>query len=163
MDIILLWSQIMSLVLYDKPIFEDQYQPTKGNGNSPYRIVAEKYKEKHFFSLSTDHEVEEMKNNLYDSFRAKLAPVLTDNVRNIVNHMSDLFSWYGERAFHDMLASERYKICGPANAKIRRVASNEMLKKIYGDILEQAKIKKLDDIDAFIAKRIDILRRKKAE
>ena len=37
------------------------------------------------------------------------------------------------------------------------------LTKIYGDLFEQNKIKKIGDLDAFIAKRIDILRRKKTD
>ena len=163
MDVILMWSQIVSLCLYDTPIFEDIYQPTKGNGNSPYRIVADKYKEKQFFTLSEKHEVEEMKSNIYDSFKEKIAPVLTDNAKMIIDHISDLFSWYGEKAFAGLLSSERYRICGPSNSKVRRFASNEMLKKIYGDLFEQNKIKKIGDLDAFIAKRIDILRRKKTD
>ena len=51
LEVILLWSQIASLVLMDKPLFDDIYQPTKGNGNSPYKMVAEKFREKQFFAL----------------------------------------------------------------------------------------------------------------
>ncbi|MBR5177703.1 MAG: hypothetical protein IKW90_02735 [Lachnospiraceae bacterium] len=160
LDVILMWSQIMSLYLLDKPIFEDIYQPSKGNGNSPYRIVAEKYKEKHFFSLSEDHVVEEMKDNLYEAFKTKLEPVLTDKVKEIVTHISDMFAWYGEKAFLSILASERFRLCGPPDSKIRRSASNDMLKKVYSDVFEQAKVKKLTDLDSFISKRIDILRKK---
>ena len=160
LDVILMWSQIMSLYLYDRPIFEDIYQPSKGNGNSPYRLVAEKYKEKHFFSLSEDHVVEEMKDNLYEAFKTKLEPVLTDEVKEIVSHISDMFAWYGEKAFLSLLASERFRLCGPPDSKIRRSASNDMLKKVYTDVFEQAKVKKLTDLDGFISKRIDILRKK---
>lgn len=160
LDVILMWSQIMSLYLYDKPIFDDIYQPSKGNGNSPYRLVAEKYKEKHFFLLSEDHVVEEMKDNLYEVFKTKLEPVLTDEVKEIVSHISDMFAWYGEKAFLSLLASERFRLCGPPDSKIRRSASNDMLKKVYTDVFEQAKVKKLTDLDGFISKRIDILRKK---
>ena len=136
------------------------YQLSKGNGNSPYRLVAEKYKEKHFFSLSEDHVVEEMKDNLYEAFKTKLEPVLTDEVKEIVSHISDMFAWYGEKAFLSLLASERFRLCGPPDSKIRRSASNDMLKKVYTDVFEQAKVKKLTDLDGFISKRIDILRKK---
>ena len=104
--------------------------------------------------------VEEMKDNLYEAFKTKLEPVLTDEVKEIVSHISDMFAWYGEKAFLSLLASERFRLCGPPDSKIRRSASNDMLKKVYTDVFEQAKVKKLTDLDGFISKRIDILRKK---
>ena len=164
LESILLWSQIASLVLYDRPIFDDVYQPSKGNGNSPYKLVAEKFKDKQFFSLGEGHEADEMRKNIYEAFKQKMAPVLTDDTKELVNHMSEMFSWYGEKAFAELLACERFILCGPPDSKERRRSvSNETLKKLYLDVFSQAKIKKLSDIDTYIAKLINKLRMKKAD
>ena len=164
LEVILLWSQIAALVLLDQPIFEDVYQPTKGNGNSPYKIVAEKFRNKEFFSLGEGHEADEMRMNVYEAFKAKLDPVLTCEVIELVSHISDMFSWYGEKAFSELLACERFILCGPPDSKERRrSASNDMIKKLYTDVFTQAKIKKYSDIDTYIAKLINKLRIKKAD
>ena len=164
LEVILLWSQIASLVLMDKPLFDDIYQPTKGNGNSPYKMVAEKYREKQFFALGDCHEADELRKNIYEAFKAKLDPVLTEEIKALISHISEMFSWYGEKAFSELLAFERFILCGPPDSKERRrSASNETLKKLSAEVFTQAKIKKLSDIDSYIAKLINKLRIKKAD
>ena len=68
--------------------------------------------------------------------------------------------WYGEKAYNSLLAAERFRLCGPSSSRTRKNVSNDMMKKIYGEALDQAKVKKLKDIDGFMAKRIEALRKK---
>ena len=144
LDVILLWSQILSLKFLGKPVFDDIYQPTKGNGNSPYKTVAEGFKNSVFFSnstLSTDKLIDEQ-------------------TKEIISFVSEMFSWYGERAFNSLLAAERFRLCGPPQEKTRRSVSNELMKKIYGELFEQAKVKKIKDVETFIFKRLETIRKK---
>ena len=71
-----------------------------------------------------------------------------------------MFSWYGERAFNSLLAAERFRLCGPPQEKTRRSVSNELLKKIYTDIFDQAMIKKMKDVESFVFKRLETIRKK---
>jgi len=101
-----------------------------------------------------------MENNVGEAFRPQLKKLLSKGDTEIIDHMIEFFSWYGEKAFTSLLAAERYRICGPVSSKTRRSASNDMIKKIYNEVLDQAKVKKLKDFDSFMSKRIEALRKK---
>ena len=150
LEVILMWSQILSLRLYDKTLFEDIYQPSKGNGNSPYRTVAEGFKNRVFFNFRENHNKAEMEENVGEAFRPQIRQILTDESMEIIDHVIETFSWYGEKAYVSLLAAERYRICGPLTSKARRSASNDMLKKIYNEVFDQAKVRKLKDFDSFM-------------
>ncbi|MBR4777760.1 MAG: hypothetical protein IK007_09140 [Lachnospiraceae bacterium] len=160
LDILLIWAQILSLKFLNKPVFEDVYQPTKGNGNSPYRMVAEAYRDNLFFVGNTPESSAVLKENLTKYFNISPDKVIDDETKNILSFVTEFFSWYGERAFTNMLAAERFRLCGPPNTKNRRYVSIELMKKIYGDIFEQAKVKKLKDVESFVFKRLEAIRKK---
>ena len=160
LDVILLWSQILSLRFLNRPIFDDIYQPTKGNGNSPYKIVAESFKNNIFFSNDHQGKCGLLKENLVKLFALSPEKLIDEQTKGIISFVSEMFSWYGERAFNSLLAAERFRLCGPPQEKTRRSVSNELMKKIYGELFEQAKVKKLKDVENFIFKRLETIRKK---
>lgn len=160
LDVILLWSQILSLKFLGKPVFDDIYQPTKGNGNSPYKTVAEGFKNSVFFSNGHQEKSGLLKDNLVKIFAFSSEKLLDEQTKEIISFVSEMFSWYGERAFNSLLAAERFRLCGPPQEKTRRSVSNELMKKIYGELFEQAKVKKIKDVETFIFKRLETIRKK---
>jgi len=161
LEVILMWTQILCLKFLDKTAFDDIYQPSKGNGNSPYKQLAEAMNNSVFFSFSEAHGKEEMKSNIKDVAACDTERIIEKDICEIIDYVTEMFSWYGESAFNSLLAAERFRLCGPSQSRIRRSVSNDMLKKIYSEVFEQAKVKKLTDVDGFISKRIDALRKKK--
>lgn len=155
-DNVLMWSQIVSLVLYDKAIFEEPYQPTRSN--SPYREVAEGYKNNRFIRIGSEKDNRALYNVLASAAKTNQSFLLEEEYI-IIKSVYDVFSWYGEKALSSLLASERFKLCGPITQSRRRVVSNESLKKIYSDVFELAKIHKMKDFEGFMVKRIEALRK----
>ena len=160
LDVILLWSQILSLKFLNVPVFDDIYQPTKGNGNSPYKIVAEGYKNGIFFNNGHQNKSTSIKDILIKTFAVSKEKLIDEQTKEIISFVTDMFSWYGERAFNSLLAAERFRLCGPPQEKTRRSVSNELMKKIYGELFEQAKVKKIKDVETFIFKRLETIRKK---
>lgn len=160
LDVILLWSQILSLKFLNKPIFEDIYQPTKGNGNSPYKSVAQSFKDGVFFMESNPELKRMLTEDLTEIYKLDTSDIIDEETANIISFVGEMFSWYGEKAFNSLLAAERFRLCGPPQEKTRRSVSNELLKKIYTDIFDQAKIKKMKDVESFVFKRLETIRKK---
>ena len=147
---ILFWSQIAALCLDGEPIFEEDYAP--GRTGLPYRAVEERM-------LNAGCIVPK---GLYES--DNLPPVgLTERQREVLEFVTDMFDWYGTAALSELLEAERFRLCGPQSARKRRVASKEMLKKCYGEVFRQAKVKKMKDIEGYMMKRISFIRNHKEQ
>ena len=144
---ILFWSQVASLCLYDEPIFEDDYAP--GHTGMPYKAIAER-----------------MQNNgcivpdgLYDNVVVgPYASTPTEEQKAILSYITEMFEWYGSPVFTQLLEAELFRLCGPNTARKRRLASKEVLKKCYGEVFKQAKVKKLKDIEGYMMKRVAFIR-----
>ena len=160
LEVILMWSQILCMRFLDKPLFDDIYQPTKGNGNSPYKALAEGYKNRVFFYFPESQTRDDMKKNFSLNEKLSLDLTISEEEKKIIDYVSEIFSWYGEKSYQSLLAAERFRLCGPSTSKTRRTVSVDMMKKIYEEVLDQAKVKKMKDIDGFMAKRIEALRKK---
>ena len=157
LEVALSMAQTMCMRLYDSYLFEDVYQPTKGNGNAPYAAVAEAYKNNTFFNFRADMNIENMSKNLNISNKGNAKIALSDKEKEVLDYVMNVLSWYGERAFNSILLAERYRLFGPPSARIRRTLSNETLKELNDELLDQAKVKKMKDFEGFICKRIERL------
>lgn len=145
LETILFWAQIISLSLYDMPMFDDDYMP--GRAGLPYRAVEERVTRMGCI----------IPEGLYDE-SAALDSNLTELQRQILTYLSNMFDWFGTAALSELMEAERFRLCGPKGARKRRNASKEMLKKCYGEVFAQAKVRKLKDIDTYMQKRINYIR-----
>lgn len=145
LETILFWSQVISLCLYSEPLFEDDYVP--GRTGLPYRAVTERM-------AGSGCIVPEC---LYDS-PDEFAVVLKDEHKEILEFVTRMFDWYGTAALTELLEAEHFRLCGPKGARKRRTASKEMLRKCYGEVFMQAKVKKLKDVEGYMQKRMSYLR-----
>jgi len=152
---ILIWSQIISLTLYDKALFNDIYQPVKGN--YPFKTVVEHYNNIGFLKIGIikDKKLSTIVNDIV--FNQNKNVLIKEEIE-IISYVVDMFSWYGEKALVQLLAAERFRLCGPVQNR-KRSASNDLIKKVYTEVFEQAKIRKLSDIEGFMAKRMEALRK----
>ena len=145
LETILFWSQVAALCLDGEAIFEDDYAP--GRTGLPYRAIEDRM-------ISSGCIVPK---DLYEKDRLP-AIGITVRHREILEFMTELFDWYGTKGLTELMAAERFRLCGPPSARRRRVASKDMLKKCYGEVFKQAKVKKLADIDEYMVKRIRYIR-----
>lgn len=151
---ILMWSQILSLVFNGNPVFNDVYQPIKGN--FPYKQIAEQYNNGEFIMVKNNQEVKKI---IDDScFDLVKSTRISEAERDLVNYVINVFEWYGESAMNHLLAAERFRICGPVKNR-KKNASHESLRKIYKEVFEQSKVKKIKDVSGFMAKRLEALRK----
>lgn len=147
---VLFWSQIISLCLYGRPIFEDDYAP--GRSGMPYRAVEDRFQ-----SVGCI-----LPEGLYEE-TAMFDLSLTQEQREILAYTVRMFDWYGTSALVELMEAERFRLCGPKGARKRRTASKDMLKKCYGEVFMQAKVRKLKDVEGYMQKRINYVRTHKNE
>lgn len=153
---ILMWSQIISLVLFDKALFPENYQPTRGN--YPYKTVVTFYETKGF--LFSD--IRKSTNGILENHKKVGMSFMTlpdENEKLIIRVTADMFAWYGDKALSQLLAAERFRLCGPPTQNRKRIVSNDLMKKKYQEVFEQARIKKIKDVQGFMAKRLEALRK----
>lgn len=145
LETILFWSQVASLCLYDEPMFDEDYTP--GRTGLPFRSIEDRIK-------AIGCIIPE---GLYDEFTV-LDCNLTEEQREILTYVTGMFDWYGTAALSELMEAERFRLCGPKGARKRRTASKDMLRKCYGEVFIQAKVKKLRDIDGYMQKRINYIK-----
>ena len=145
---VLFWSQVVSLCLYNEPIFEDDYAP--GRNGMPYRAIEERMQ-----TLGCIVPA-----GLYDGTGVH-ASSLTEEQKAILSFVTEMFELYGIAALAELLEAEHFRLCGPKTARKRRMASKEVLKKCYGEVFKQAKVKKLKDIEGYMMKRVAFIRNHK--
>ena len=144
LETILFWSQVISVSLFDKPLFDEDYQP--GRSGFPFRSVEERITKYGFIrpeNLYPD-------NNMYTP---------TQEEQEILRTVADAFSWYGAKALNVLAEAEHFRLCGPKGARRRRAASAVILRNCYSEVFNQAKIKKLKDFEAYLHKRMTFVRK----
>ncbi len=144
-ETILFWSQIISLCLYGEPIFDDDYAPCRTG--LPYRAVEERI-------LDVGCIIPK---GLFDDGDA-VDEMLSSQQREILDYVRNMFDWYGVSALSALMEAEHFRLCGPKTARRRRFASKEMLRKCYGEVFFQARVKKLRDVDDYMLKRMAYIR-----
>lgn len=152
---VLFWSQIISLVMYGSCIFNEVYQPTKGN--YPYKSVTDYYNSIGFIKIDSIKD-KRLLSYINELTHQRNMSVISKREFELISFVYDMFSWYGEKALVQLLAAERFRLCGPAQNR-KRTASHDTVRKIYTEVFEQAKIKRLSDIEGFMAKRMEALRK----
>lgn len=145
LETILFWSQIASLYFYGKPIFEEEFMPDRLG--LPYRVIEDRVKDVGCI----------VPEGLFDE-NAVFSINIDEKQLEILSFFTELFDWYGTTALSELMEAERFRLCGPKGARKRRVVSNDMLKKCYSEVFDQAKIKKLKDIETYMSKRITYVR-----
>ncbi len=145
LETILFWSQIVSLCLFDKPLFDDDYVPSRTG--LPYRSVQDRVLGYHCL----------IPEGLYEE---KIEDItrFDEGQLEVLRFMTDLFDWFGTSALSALAEAEHYRLCGPRGARKRRSASKDMLKKCYGEVFKQSKVKKLKDVELYMQKRISYVR-----
>ena len=146
LETILFWSQVVSLCLYGEPVFEDDYLP--GKSGMPFKSIEEK-----FCDIRVLLEAEEYED------KAVQFGELSERKMLILGFVHDMFEWFGYQALAELMEAERFRLCGPKGARKRRSASKEMLRKCYGEVFTQAKVKKLRDVEAYMHKRMRFIRK----
>ncbi|MBR4724327.1 MAG: hypothetical protein IK071_00920 [Lachnospiraceae bacterium] len=148
LESILFWSQVLSISLFDKPLFEEDYQP--GHSGFPFRSIEERLVRYNCIrpgKLYPD-------NNMY-------TPTLQE--KEIIMTVADAFAWYGKKSLNALAEAEHFRLCGPKGARKRRIASAEILKRCYSEVFEQAKVKKLKDFEGYLHKRMVFIRKELAK
>ena len=144
LESILFWSQVISVGLFEKPLFDEDYQP--GRSGFPYRSIEDRV-------------------TRYDCIRPEgLYPddnmfTPTSQEQEIIKLVADVFAWYGSKALNALAEAEHFRLCGPKGARKRRIVTADILKKCYHEVFEQAKVKKLKDFEGYIHKRMSFVRR----
>ncbi len=139
LEAILFCAQMISLALDDTALFEDDYQPNRSN--MPYRAVEEQIERCGCFRLDTDRQD------------------LSERECEILDFSYEMFEWYGKKAIMTFLAAERFRLCGPPGERRRRVVSKEMMKRCYKETFEQARVHKLKDVDIYMTRRMNAIKK----
>ena len=145
LETILFWSQVVSLCLYGKPLFEEDYCP--GKSGLPYHCVEERVAAAGCI----------LPEGLYDEAQIPDLQLEAEQLE-ILNYMTGVINWFGTAALMELMEAERFRLCGPKGARRRRSVSKEMLRKCYGEVFTQSKVKRLKDVEMYIQKRINYIR-----
>lgn len=144
LESILFWSQVISVSLFDKPLFDEDYQP--GRSGFPYRSIEERVSR--YDCIRPDGLYPE--NNMFTP---------TEQEQDIIKLVADVFAWYGSRSLSALAEAEHFRLCGPKGARKRRIVTTDILKKCYSEVFEQSKVKKMKDFEGYIHKRMAFVRR----
>lgn len=142
LETVLLWSQIFSIRLYGKPLFDDEFQP--GRSGLPYKAAEESYQ-----VLVTLPRGEEGN--------------LSDEAKELISKVNEVFMWYGPTALSALMKAESYRLCGAPGARRRRVVKTETLRRAYSEVFDQAGVKRLKDIETYLQKRIAFIKKNPPE
>lgn len=165
-ETILFWSQVISLCFMGVPLFEDVFRPD--DRGMPYSAPVERLKRTGRLALSlppeclqrmSEAEKEAAKHrkeeNGSSSFRLSLAD------KEILFFTTNIFAWYGYDALERLMEAEHYRLCGPAGARRRKSVTDETIRKCYSEVFGQNKVNKIKDVDTFIQRRINYIRKQK--
>ncbi len=144
LESILFWSQVISVSLFDKPLFDEDYQP--GRSGFPYRSIEDRVSRYDCIRPEGLYSA----NNMYTP---------TSQEQDIIKLVADVFEWYGSRSLSTLAEAEHFRLCGPKGARKRRIVTTDILKKCYSEVFEQAKVKKMKDFEGYIHKRMAFVRR----
>ncbi len=138
LESVLLWSQIFSIRLLGKPLFEEDVQP--GKTGLPYKVVEEDY-------------------SRLVTLTARSGDSLSQEVKELIARVNDVLMWYGPTALMALMKAENYRLCGAPGARRRRSVKAETLRKAYGEVFDQAGVRKLKDIESYLQKRIAFIKK----
>ena len=130
---LLYYSQGFSLALFDKEIFEDDYNVNQEN--APYYQL--------YFTMKK-HGV-----NVFEIPESRLA----EEEMKLINKILDTFCWYGPKALKSITTSERSNFRISRDKEGRKIISKETIKNYFKDILIQYEIHNLDDINKYPDRR----------
>ena len=137
LESILFWSQIFAMRFLGSPLFEDSFQP--GKTGLPYKVIEEEY-----VRITTAHLGE---------------GELAKETKDLISKVNDVLLWYGPTALSALMKAEIYRLCGAPGARKRRIVKTETLRKAYGEVFDQAGVRKLKDIETYLQKRIAFVKK----
>jgi len=138
LETVLLWSQIFSIRLLGKPLFEDEFQP--GKSGLPFKALEENY-----MKLVT--------------MPSNSANLLSREEKDIISKVNEVIMWYGPTALATLMKAENYRLCGSPGARRRRVVKIETLRRAYGEVFDQTGVRRLKDIENYLQKRIAFVKK----
>lgn len=126
---LLYYSQGFSLALYDKELFEDDYNVNQEN--APYYPL---------YSSMKKHGV-----NVFKVPEERL----TQEEQNLIQKILDTFCWYGPKALGNLTAAERSSFKISRDKEGRKIISKEMIKNYFKELLIQYDIHSVNDINNY--------------
>lgn len=126
---LLYYSQGFYLALYDKELFEDEYNVNAEN--APYVPLYDSMKQ---------HGI-----NIFE------VPVnrLSENEKNLINKILDTFCWYGPKTLKALSAFERSNYRISRDKEGRKIIAKELIKNQFKDILALYGIRNINDIHKY--------------
>ncbi|HWT76711.1 MAG TPA: hypothetical protein VN258_18590 [Mobilitalea sp.] len=131
---LLYYSQVFSLALYDKELFQEDCGVN--NENMPYLKLYDGMRRSGIHTLEGGEEY------------------LTAEEIELVNSVTDSFLWYGPKALNVMVNYEKSMIKISRDKFNNKIISKDTLKTYFKDILNQYQIKSVNDIYKYPEQRI---------
>jgi uncharacterized phage-associated protein len=132
-QMMLYYSQAFTLALYDRELFEEDYNVN--SNNLPYIKVYDSMK-KNGITLV---EIPEGK--------------LQEEDKNIIDGVIDAYSWYGPKVLRSFCANERNNFRISRDKEGRRIIAKEIIKNYFKGILSQYDIHNATEINKYSDKR----------
>jgi len=126
---LLYYAQAFSLALYEKELFEDDYNVNQEN--APY------------FKLYIS-----MKKHGINVFEVPEARLTEDEI-NLINKILETFCWYGPKALKSLTALERSNFRISRDKEGRRIIAKDTIKNYFKDILNQYDVHNLSQIHKY--------------
>lgn len=159
LETILFWGQIISLCFYGEPMFEDEYHP--GESGLPYGRLEECMNRFGCISLELPEDPSGTSTGRRNDRRGGMLTELTLPDKEILCFTTNIFSWYGYEAIRRLMDAEQYRLCGPVGARRRSIVSAETIRKCYSEVFTQGHVAKIKDIEAYLQRRMNFVRKKK--
>lgn len=157
-ETILFWGQVISLCFDEKPLFSDIYRPD--DRGIPYASPAERLKLTGSLSLSLPEECMQLiGSTVAEGDEESVRLSLSD--KQILFFTTNVFSWYGHNALAKLMEAEQYRLCGPAGARKRKSVTADVIRRCYSDVFQQNKVVRIKDVESYIAKRMNFIRKQK--
>ncbi|WFR56239.1 hypothetical protein QA584_21875 [Anaerocolumna sp. AGMB13025] len=135
---LLYYSQGFSLALFDKELFEDDYNVNQEN--APYYQL---------YTSMKKHGV-----NVFEVPEGRL----TEEETNLIIKVLDTFCWYGPKALKSLTTSERSNFKISRDKEGRRIISKETIKAYFKELLNQYDIHTVNEINNYPDRRVMQLR-----
>ncbi len=130
---LLYYSQGFSLAIYDKELFEDDYNVNQEN--APYYQL--------YISMKK-HGV-----NVFEVPEGRL----TEEETKLIHKILEAFCWYGPKALKSITSSERSNFKISRDKEGRRIISKETIKNYFKELLAQYDIQSVEDINNYPDRR----------
>ncbi len=131
---LLYYTQVFSLALYNKEMFEEDY--SINNEQMPYLKLYNNMKRCGIFMLEMGDDY------------------LSEQEKELIDAVQDAFSWYGPRAFCTLMSMERSALKISRDRYNKKIISKENLKEYFQDICKRYKIEGIKDINKYPDQRL---------